>query len=98
MRSASECSAKAEVGGLSRLHARRSVAAARVTIVIGLELRLGGSPRKETEVSIAENIKFDDEFLASWNAYDADRTLAVLADDVVWRDVGMPEPLPNREA
>jgi steroid delta-isomerase-like uncharacterized protein len=49
-------------------------------------------------MSIEENTKVDDEFMASWNARDADRTMAVMADGAVWYDVGSPEPMRDRAA
>jgi steroid delta-isomerase-like uncharacterized protein len=42
-------------------------------------------------MSIQENIRLDEEFMAAWNAHDPDRALAVLADDIVWQDIGNPE-------
>lgn len=47
-------------------------------------------------MSQEQNIKLDEEFMASWNAHDADRTLAVLADDTVWQDIGNPEPMRSK--
>ena len=49
-------------------------------------------------MSIQENIKLDEEFIASWNAHDADRALAVLSEDIVWHDVSVPEALRGKEA
>jgi steroid delta-isomerase-like uncharacterized protein len=49
-------------------------------------------------MSIQENIKLDEEFNAAWNARDPDRAVAVLADDVVWHDVGSPEPTHGKAA
>lgn len=47
-------------------------------------------------MSIQGNIKLDEEFMASWNAHDANATLAVLADDTVWQDIGNPEPMRSK--
>ena len=49
-------------------------------------------------MSIADTIKFDDAFIASWNSKDANDTLVLLADGAVWHDVGAPEPMRDREA
>jgi steroid delta-isomerase-like uncharacterized protein len=49
-------------------------------------------------MSIQENIKFDEESIAAWNAHDADGAVAVLTDDVVWVDVGSPEPMRGKAA
>ena len=49
-------------------------------------------------MSTQENIKLDEEFIAGWNARDADRAVAVLSDDVVWQDLGSPEPLRGKDA
>jgi steroid delta-isomerase-like uncharacterized protein len=49
-------------------------------------------------MSVAENLKLDEEFIASWNTHDADRALAVLSEDVVWNDVSLPEPMRGKEA
>jgi len=49
-------------------------------------------------MSMQENVRVDDEFIAAWNAGDTGRTLAVLSDDVVWRDIGNPRSMNGREA
>lgn len=49
-------------------------------------------------MSVQENLKLDEENIAAWNAHNVDRSLAVLADDVVWHDVGSPEPFRNKGA
>jgi steroid delta-isomerase-like uncharacterized protein len=49
-------------------------------------------------MSVQENIRLDDEFLASWDSHDVDRGLAILSDDVVWIDVGSPEPMRGKAA
>ena len=49
-------------------------------------------------MSTQENIKLDEEFIAGWNARDVDRAVAVLSDDVVWQDLGSPEPLRGKDA
>jgi len=49
-------------------------------------------------MSIQENIKLDEENIAGWNAQDVERALAVLSDDIVWHDVGIPEPMRGKAA
>lgn len=49
-------------------------------------------------MSIQENIRLDEEFLASWDSHDVDRGLAVLSEDVVWSDVASPEPMRGKAA
>jgi steroid delta-isomerase-like uncharacterized protein len=49
-------------------------------------------------MSIQGNIKLDEENIAAWNAHDVDRSLAVLADNVVWHDVGSPDPMRDKAA
>lgn len=49
-------------------------------------------------MSIQENVRVDDEFIATWDTHDPDRALALLSDDVVWLDVGIPEPLRDKKA
>jgi ketosteroid isomerase-like protein len=49
-------------------------------------------------MSIQENIKLDEEFIAAWNAHDPDRALALLSEDAVWQDVASPEPMRGKAA
>lgn len=49
-------------------------------------------------MSVQENIRLDEEFIAAWNAHDPDRAVALLSDDVVWKDVGSPEPIHGKAA
>jgi steroid delta-isomerase-like uncharacterized protein len=49
-------------------------------------------------MSVQDNIRLDEQFLASWDSHDVDRGLAVLSDDVVWYDVGSPEPMRGKAA
>jgi steroid delta-isomerase-like uncharacterized protein len=49
-------------------------------------------------MSVQENIRLDDEFIAAWNSHDPDRALAILADDVVWQDIASPEPMRGKAA
>jgi steroid delta-isomerase-like uncharacterized protein len=44
-------------------------------------------------MSVQDNIRLVEEFIAAWNAGDADRAVALLSDDVVWEDVATPEPM-----
>ena len=49
-------------------------------------------------MSVQENIRLDEEFIAAWDTHDADRAVAILSDDVVWQDVGSPEPMHGKAA
>lgn len=49
-------------------------------------------------MSAQENIKLDEEVSAAWNAHDVDRALGPMSDDIVWHDVGSPEPFKGKEA
>jgi steroid delta-isomerase-like uncharacterized protein len=48
-------------------------------------------------MSIQENLKLDEANFVAWNAHDVDGSLANYADDIVWIDVGIPEPLRGKE-
>ncbi len=41
--------------------------------------------------------RIDDEGLAAWDSHDPDAFAAILADEFVWRDVTMPEPITTKE-
>lgn len=47
----------------------------------------------DNEVTLA-----DDRLLASWNSHDTEALLDGVDDDIVWQDVGLPEPLHGKEA
>ena len=49
-------------------------------------------------MSVQENIRLDEEFIAAWSAHDPDRALALLSEDAVWRDVASPEPMRSKTA
>jgi steroid delta-isomerase-like uncharacterized protein len=49
-------------------------------------------------MSAKDNLKLDEEFIAAWNAHDADRALEVLSDDVVWHDAASSEPMRGKDA
>ena len=49
-------------------------------------------------MSMQDNIRLDEEFIAAWNSHDADRALSVLADDVVWQDVGSTDSMRGKPA
>ena len=49
-------------------------------------------------MSVQDNLRFDEENFAAWNAHDIDRSLVLYSDDVVWQDVSIPEPLRGKEA
>jgi steroid delta-isomerase-like uncharacterized protein len=54
-------------------------------------------PKEEIKMSIQDNIKIDEEEIASWNAHDVERALAVFPDNIVWWDVTNPQPLNGKE-
>ena len=49
-------------------------------------------------MSVQDNLKFDEENFAAWNNHDVDGSLELYSDDIVWQDVGIPEPLRGKEA
>ena len=49
-------------------------------------------------MSAQDNLKLDEEKIAAWNAHDVDRSLTILSDDIVWQDVGSPQPFNGQEA
>src|SRR5919201_7061271 len=49
-------------------------------------------------MSIQENIRLDEEFIAAWNDHEPDRAVEVLSDDVAWIDVGSPEIMRGKAA
>jgi steroid delta-isomerase-like uncharacterized protein len=49
-------------------------------------------------MSIQENIRLDEEFIAAWDTHDPDRAVALLSEDVAWQDVANPEPLRSKAA
>lgn len=49
-------------------------------------------------MSIQDNLKYDEEEIAAWNAHDVDRALAVFPDEIVWLDTGSPQPLKGKDA
>jgi steroid delta-isomerase-like uncharacterized protein len=42
--------------------------------------------------------RIDDAGLAAWDNHDPDAFVALLADDFVWRDLTIPEPITTKEA
>ena len=44
-------------------------------------------------MSIQDNLKYDEEEIAAWNAHDVERALAVFPDSVVWQDTGSPQAM-----
>ena len=48
-------------------------------------------------MSVQDNLKLDEENIAAWNAHDVDRLLAILSDDIVWHDIGNPQPLQGKD-
>src|SRR5438445_84696 len=49
-------------------------------------------------MSIQENIRLDEQFIAAWNDHDPDGALAILSDNVAWQDVGNPELMRGKAA
>ena len=49
-------------------------------------------------MSVQDNLKLDEKNFEAWNAHDIDGSLALYSDDIVWQDVGIPEPLRGKEA
>ena len=49
-------------------------------------------------MSVQDNLKLDEENFAAWNAHDVERSLAIYSDEVVWLDVGSPEPMRGKDA
>ena len=49
-------------------------------------------------MSVQDNLKLDEENFAAWNAHDIERSLAIYSDDIVWQDVGNPQPMRGKEA
>ena len=49
-------------------------------------------------MSVQDSLKLDEKNFEAWNAHDVDGSLALYSDDVVWVDVGIPEPLRGKEA
>lgn len=48
-------------------------------------------------MSVQENTRIDEEFIAAWNIHNPDRAIALLSDDATWRDVGSSKPLRKAE-
>ena len=48
-------------------------------------------------MSVQDNLKLDEENIAAWNAHDVGRLLAIVSDDIVWQDVGTPQPLRGKD-
>lgn len=66
---------------------------------MGMMTQLGvldGPAREETAMSREELIRMDDRQTASFNGRDADAFLDMLADDFVWIDDALPEPIRDR--
>jgi steroid delta-isomerase-like uncharacterized protein len=49
-------------------------------------------------MSVQENIRLDEEFIAAWDTHDPDRAVALLSEDVAWQDIANPEPLRSKAA
>jgi steroid delta-isomerase-like uncharacterized protein len=42
--------------------------------------------------------RIDDQGLSAWDTGDAEALISILADDFVWNDVSMPEPMRTKDA
>jgi steroid delta-isomerase-like uncharacterized protein len=42
-------------------------------------------------MSVQDNLKYDEEEIAAWNAHDVERALAVFPDNVTWQDTSSPQ-------
>jgi len=49
-------------------------------------------------MSVQDNVKLDEDFIAAWNAHDPNAAVAVLSEDVVWQDVASPQPMRGKDA
>ena len=49
-------------------------------------------------MSVQDNLKLDEENFAAWNAHDIERSLAIYSDEIVWMDVGSPQPMRGKDA
>ena len=49
-------------------------------------------------MSTQQIMDLNEKFIAGWNAQDIEKTLSVLSDDAVWLDIGIPEPMRDKEA
>ncbi len=44
-------------------------------------------------MSVQDNLKYDEEEIAAWNAHDVERALAVFPDNVTWQDTSSPQAM-----
>ncbi|MBI4316928.1 MAG: ester cyclase [Chloroflexi bacterium] len=49
-------------------------------------------------MSVSDNARIDEQFLATWNSHNVDQALALLAENIVWYDVGSPQPFQGKDA
>lgn len=49
-------------------------------------------------MSMQDNERLAEEFIASWGTRNPDNTMAFIAEGAVWNDVGLPEQLRDRAA
>jgi steroid delta-isomerase-like uncharacterized protein len=52
---------------------------------------------KGDKMSIQDNLKLDEEVIAAWNAHDVERSVAVFPDDIMWHDIGSPQPFNGKD-
>lgn len=48
-------------------------------------------------MSVDEVKRIDEQFLTAWNSHNVDALVALCADNIVWRDTGLPEPIRSKE-
>ena len=48
-------------------------------------------------MSVQDNLKLDEEVIAAWNAHDVERSVAVFPDEIIWQDVGSPQPFNGKD-
>jgi steroid delta-isomerase-like uncharacterized protein len=52
-----------------------------------------GIEEKEFKMSVQDNLKYDEEEIAAWNAHDVERAVAIFPDDVMWQDTSSPQAM-----
>ena len=44
-------------------------------------------------MSVQDNLKYDEEEIAAWNAHDVERAVAIFPDNVTWQDASSPQAM-----
>jgi steroid delta-isomerase-like uncharacterized protein len=52
-----------------------------------------GIEEKEFKMSVQDNLKYDEEEIAAWNAHDVERAVGIFPDDVTWSDASSPQAM-----